>query len=458
MIVAGRSGLLAPLAGARVAVVGFGRSGVAAARLLTSLPAPPKEVRVSDARARDDLSGEARRAAEALAKAGVAFAFGGHASVVSSDLVVLSPGVPVETVRAAGYDGAIWSEIELAFRALVEGGLAVRPLAVTGTNGKTTTATLLARILERAFPRRTTHLAGNVGTAACGIVSSVAPEDLVVLEVSSFQLETTEAFRPSVAVLLNVAPDHLDRYDDFEAYRAAKARLFARMGEGDTAIVNVEDAGAAAVWETIPAGVRREALRVETLRVETLCEADAAACPRPRAPVPPINVLAALRAAEVLGASPCASAEAVRDFEGLPHRLQFAGEVNGVAFYNDSKATNFHAVAYALRTVPKPVCLILGGRSKGEDPAVLAEHLEGVERVVAFGEMRRSVANAIGPLRPVTVTETVDEAVDAALDEATNVRSVLFSPGGSSFDAFSDYAARGEAFLAAVRRRTEGAG
>ena len=421
-------------------VVGFGRSGRAALRLLSRLGA---KAFVSEGAAVDDLAPEVRSEAKALAASGIPFEFGGHGSLVGADLVVVSPGVAVETVRRAGYDGPIWGELELASRLL-----SVRPVAVTGTNGKTTVASLIAHILRAAHPDRKVHLRGNIGEALAVVADEVLPEDLVVLEVSSFQLDTAETFSPSVAVLLNIAPDHLDRYADLAAYAAAKERIFAHQREGDTAIVVVDDELSRAALARVPRGVRRVAV---TCRGENLPPIGTCA-----GFVPEAHRRGAVEAAVAMGVPRAEANAALASFRPLPHRLEPVAESNGVRWINDSKATNFHAVVFALAQVPRPVVLLLGGRGKGEDPAVLLPHLEGVDRVVAFGEMRRSIDNTLGGHVPVTSVTTVEEAIDAAFNAADNIHSVLFSPGGSSFDAFRNYAERGDHFRAAVRRRLAG--
>jgi UDP-N-acetylmuramoylalanine--D-glutamate ligase len=335
-------------------------------------------------------------------------------------LVVKSPGVPgsAAPVAAARERGIpVWSEIELGWRLL-----GARLVAVTGTNGKTTTSELLGAILG-------VPVAGNVGRALCELDGAVEPGALVVCEVSSFQLEDVDAFRPEVAVLLNLEPDHLDRHGSFEAYREAKLRVFANQGDGDTAVVPRR-------FGPVPGGARR----VEFSGDDAL----------PAEPLIPgahnrENAAAAAAAARAAGAGEEAIARGLAGFQGVAHRLEPVGEVGGVLFVNDSKATNVGAARRGIAAYAgRPLLLILGGSRKGEDFAPLAAALgPDVRGVYVLGETAGELAEAIpGAVR----VSDLQEAVAAAVSEARPGDVVLLSPACASYDQFRDFEQRGDEF------------
>ena len=335
-------------------------------------------------------------------------------------LLVKSPGVPGEAalVAAARERGVpVWSEIELGYRLL-----GVRPVAVTGTNGKTTTSELLGAMLGAP-------VAGNVGRALTELDGTVEPGALVVCEVSSFQLEDIHDFRPSVAVLLNVEPDHLDRHGSFEAYRDAKLRLFENQGPGDTAVVPRG-------FLPVPGAARRVEFRWDD--------------PLPAEPLIPgqhnrENAAAATAAARAAGASEDRIAEALRTFPGVPHRLEPVRELHGVLWVNDSKATN---VAAARRGVAayagRPLRLIVGGSRKAEDFAPLAAVLgPNVRAVYAIGE---TAAELLAAIPTALGAHDLATAVRRAAGDAEPGDVVLLSPACASFDQFRDYEDRGDSF------------
>jgi UDP-N-acetylmuramoylalanine--D-glutamate ligase len=337
----------------------------------------------------------------------------------TAGLLVKSPGVPreaplVEEARRRGLP--VWSEVELACR-LVPNPI----LGVTGTNGKTTTAEWLGFILGAP-------VAGNVGRALSELDGEVSPEQLVVCELSSFQLEDIERFRPRIAVLLNLEPDHLDRHGSFEAYRAAKLRIFENQSAEDTAV--------------LPRGFDHQ---VAARRVEFAADDPLPVEPALRGAHNRENAAAATAAARAAGASDEQIARGLREFQGVPHRLEVVGERGGVTYVNDSKATNVSAALRALAAYEDaPVRLILGGSRKGEDFAPLAAALgPNVRAVYVIGETADELARAI----PDTIrAPDLSTALERASSAAQPGEVVLLSPAAASYDQFRDFEERGEEF------------
>jgi len=436
----------------RALVVGWRRTGRAVAALLA---AGGTRVRVADAQTAAALGDDA------AAPSGVELRLGedGPALLADVDLVVPSPGVPREApiLRAAVAAGIpIVSEIELAARAL-----AVPIVAVTGTNGKSTTTTLVGLALARAGRRP--FVGGNLGTP---LVEAVGRDvDVAVAEVSSFQLEWVDGFRPAVAALLNVTPDHLDRHTSYEEYRDLKARIFARQEPSDWAVVNRDDPEVAAIarrcrarlvsfgWEPAASDAwvagDEVVIRLPGADEERL----SLAATRLRGRHNVENILAAATIARLAGAPLAAVQEAVDAMEPLPHRLARVGERRGVVFVDDSKATNVGAAAKSLGSVGEgPVILLAGGVDKGGSYDALATAATGRVRLAClFGAARERIAEALGERRiPVERTASLEEAVAAAASAARPGDTVLLAPACASFDMFADYAARGRAFRAAV--------
>ena len=345
-----------------------------------------------------------------------------------ADLLVKSPGVPSDhaLVAAAREQGiAVWSEIELGFR-LLDNPL----VAVTGTNGKTTTSELLGAMLGAP-------VAGNVGRALCELDGSIEPGRTVVVEVSSFQLEDVVTFRPRVAVLINLEPDHLDRHGTFDAYAAAKLRVFENQRDGDTAVVPRG-------FGEIPGAARRVEFDVhDVLPAE----------PRIRGAHNRENAAAATAAARAAGATDDDIGRARREFPGVPHRLELVAERDGVSFVNDSKATNVAAALRAIEAYDAPLLLIVGGRGKGESFDPLARAARGrARRAYLIGETADELAHAFGDV-PHEVSGDLATAVAAAAATAEPGDVVLLSPACASYDQFTDFEARGDEF----RRLVEGA-
>ena len=432
----------------RALVVGLGISGAAVARALRE--------RGHDVVAVDDAPSDAVRVRRAeLAPLGVDVVTKPDASTLAglvhdAELVVPSPGVaPRHPVFAIARDRGVpvLGEVELASR------WAGKPIvAVTGTNGKTTVTGLVTDML--AASGIAAVAAGNIGVPL--VEAASGPADVLVVEVSSFQLELTEQFHPGVAVWLNLAPDHLDWHPDLEAYGRAKARIWARQGSDDTAVVNADDADVMRWAATAPSRVVTFALgdgnyRVEggVLRTPDGDEIVDVASLRRSLPHDVANALASSAAALAAGAELDGVRAALRDWEGFPHRVALVGDAGGVQWYDDSKATNPHAALAALRGFGS-VVLIAGGRNKGLDLSVLAGGADRVRAVVAIGEAAPDVERAFAGLRPVTVASSMDEAVRAAAAYAEPGDVVLLSPGCASFDSYQSYGERGDDFQRAV--------
>jgi UDP-N-acetylmuramoylalanine--D-glutamate ligase len=441
----------------RALVVGLARTGLAAARFLAARGA---RVAVSEQRAQ---SAVARDAAE-LRALGVEVECGGHteALFLSADLIVPSPGVPLELAplekaRAEGVE--IISELELAWRFL-RGPV----VAVTGSNGKTTTATLLGKLFAAAGRR--VQVGGNIGTPLVSLVETSTADTVNVVEVSSFQLEAVTSFRPRVAALLNITPDHLDRHPSMQDYVAAKARLFGFQRGDDFAVFNADDHHCAELAPEVRAQ-RYWFSRAHRLDVGTFVEdgwlvfADSGRRERllPRQEIRLKgehnleNVLAAACAARVLGAAPDAIRAAVAAFEGVEHRLEFVADIGGVHFYNDSKATNVDAAVKAVAAFPGSLIVILGGKDKGSDYRPLAGLLrERALHVFAIGAARGEIAAQLADGFPLEQVETLAEAVERAAALARPGDVVLLAPACASFDQFENYEHRGRVFKEVVRQ------
>ncbi|MGO9621217.1 MAG: UDP-N-acetylmuramoyl-L-alanine--D-glutamate ligase [Desulfobaccales bacterium] len=438
----------------KVLVVGLARTGVALCRFLAAKGA---RVTVTDQAPPQALE-EARRE---IAGLGVAEDLGtARPAWRGSDLIILSPGVPpeLEWLKAARKAGIpVWGELELA------GHFIEKPLiAVSGTNGKTTTITLVGEFLKASG--RKPLVGGNIGTPAISLLSRQRQADCLVLEVSSFQLDTAPSFHPQAAALLNITPDHLDRYPSLAAYAASKANLFRNQRAGDLKVLNADDPALAAL-DTGPARVYHFSSSRPLTRGAWLANgslhlrlAGAAAEKFPLAGIRLSgrhnleNVMASLLLSLDAGASPEACRRVLASFGGLPHRLEFVAEVGRVEFYDDSKGTNVGAVAVSLGHFSKPVILIAGGRDKDSDFRLLSPLIkERVKALVLLGETRKRLAQTWKDLAPICLVNSMDEAVRRAYDLARPGEVVLLSPACASFDMFKDYAHRGDTFQKLVQ-------
>lgn len=439
--------------GKHVFVVGAGTSGFASALRLVG---EGGQVTLLDERPRESVERTLGRPIPAR----VAFLQGRMSAKAArgADLVILSPGVPREKLPLSALARAgtpVWGELELGYR-LFRGKVA----AVTGTNGKSTVTTLVGEMAARAFPR--VFVGGNLGVpfAAAGGEEM----DWAVVEASSFQLESIDAFHPRVAVLLNLTEDHRDRYPDFSSYASAKMEIFRNQGAGDVAVLNGDDpevtARAGAVraekrWFSLSRSLDRGAFRngEEILfRDGTSEERYPCSLLRIRGLQNLENALAAVASARSMGIPGAAVRECLAAFPGLPHRVEFVRTVRGVSYVNDSKGTNVGAVLKCLEGFAGPVVLIAGGRDKGIDFRPLRDALSRKARAaVLIGEARDRMGREIAGAVPVHTAASLEEAVRAAAAQARPGDAVVLSPACSSFDMFRSFEERGEAFREAVR-------
>jgi UDP-N-acetylmuramoylalanine--D-glutamate ligase len=445
--------------GKRLLVVGLARTGVATASFCALRGA---HVTATDLRPESEIP-----EVERLRSDGVMLHLGRHDESLlnSQELVVTSPGVAADTpllVAARAKGITVWSEIELAYRFLPDDACLI---GITGSNGKTTTTTLIAHILRcSGLP---TIPAGNIGTPLISIVDQVTEDTDVVAELSSFQLELIEKFRPHIAVLLNLTPDHLDRHGSLSAYGRAKARIFENQQARDSAVVNADDPATVALAPTHPrvfwfsrrnsvdsgtfvrgdeivfrsAGIRGEEV---LLRLRDI-------------PLPGThnleNVLAATLAARLAGVDPRAVPEAVRTFQGVEHRLEFVAEIAGVRYYNDSKATNVDAALKALDSFPGRIVVILGGKDKGSDYTPLQKPLreKGVLALL-IGAAAAKIESQIAGCVAIDRVDMLERAVESASHVARPGDVVLLAPACASFDQFQNYEHRGRAFKELVHQ------
>jgi UDP-N-acetylmuramoylalanine--D-glutamate ligase len=480
--------------GKKITVVGLGKSGIGAANLLSKLGA---DVTVTDSKPEEELAGFREKLSSS-----VRLALGSHPEdiFVSSDMLVISPGVPLSIPplsRAREKAIPIVGELELAYRILSNqslqfslerstAGRRIPFLAVTGTNGKSTTATLLNAMLNKGGFR--TILGGNIGNAlteeickALGVngkgIKDVSPYaspltaiDYIVVEVSSFQLEAIKDFRPKGAVILNITPDHLDRYHSFDEYAEAKARIFENQGEGDFLLLNADD------QEAMKAAKKRLNGKKENLDIfyfsrkqvveGIYCRGEKIYSNFPDEPlltrhsllidfgemkIKGIHNLENAMAASAMALLAGSSVEAVRDalmaFPGLEHRLEFVKEIQGVKYVNDSKGTNVGAVLKSLESFVNPIVLIAGGRDKAGDFSLLGNLVkERVRALVLIGEAREKIKKALGNLTGTFLAKDLTEAVQISRSIAREGDVVLLSPACASFDMFADFEDRGRQF------------
>jgi UDP-N-acetylmuramoylalanine--D-glutamate ligase len=435
----------------RILVVGLGRSGVASALFLQSRGA---RVTVSDSKPEDQL----RQEIPVLLDHGIAVETGRHGerTFQNQDLIVVSPGVPVDAqplIQAKALGEQVIGEIELAAEFL-SGPI----VAITGSNGKTTTTTLIGEILSKSGLK--TLVGGNIGTPAISLVEKATPDTVTVLEVSSFQLETIRTFRPKVALVLNVTLDHLDRHRSFDAYVAAKARVFENQQEHDFTVLNAEDPTCVRMAKKTKAQLfwfnRKHKVDQGTFVRQGIVHLRRNGREHEIMPVAEIplkgahnveNVLAAICTAELMGCPPEAVRNAVRDFKAVEHRLQYVATVRGVEYYNDSKATNVDATIKALESFPGNIHLILGGKDKGSDYTVLNGLLrERVKCVYTIGAAAEKIEKHITGATKIAPSRTMDKAVAQASTNAQTGDIVLLAPACASFDQFQNYEHRGRVF------------
>ena len=439
----------------RVLVVGLGKSGVASALFLKEHGA---RVTVSDTKSPEELRDEI----PVLLDHGIAVETGGHGERTfrGQDLIIVSPGVPVDApplVQARAAGEPVIGEIELAAQNL-PGPI----VAITGSNGKTTTTTLTGDILRACgFP---VAVGGNIGTPAISLVREAERDTLVVLEVSSFQLETIQTFRPKVAVILNITPDHLDRHRTFQTYVDAKARIFENQTASDFAVLNEDDPTCRTLSDRTRAQVfwfsrKKEVPRGAYVREGQILFRDTSG-QREIMLVSEIplkgahnveNVLAGVCAGALMGCEPGQIRQAIQNFKAVEHRLEYVATIKGVDYFNDSKATNVDATIKALESFPKNIHLILGGKDKGGDYTVLNDLLrERVKRVYTIGAAAEKIESHIKGAAEIVHAVTLDNAIRRAAAAAQPGDIVLLAPACASFDQFQSYNHRGRVFKEVV--------
>jgi len=441
----------------RVLVVGLGKSGVASALFLRSRGA---QVTVSDSKPQEQLGDDI----PILLDHGIVVETGGHGERTfhGQDLIVVSPGVPADSpplVQARALGEPVIGEIELAAQFLPK-----NIVAITGSNGKTTTTTLIGEIIAAGgYP---THVGGNIGNPAVSLVDAAQPESVIVLEVSSFQLETIQTFRPKVAVVLNVTPDHLDRHRTFETYVDAKARIFENQHADDFAVLNADDPVCVGLANRTRAQVfwfsrKKEVKQGAWTSADRILFRDSAGQREimlvSESPLKGAhnleNVLAAICAGKLSGCNSKAIRETVRNFKAVEHRLEYVATVRGVEYYNDSKATNVDATIKALESFPANIHLILGGKDKGSDYTVLNDLLrQRVKCVYTIGAAAEKIESQVKDAAEIVHAESLDNAVQRASANAQPGDIVLLAPACASFDQFRNYEHRGKVFKELVRQ------
>lgn len=446
------------LANKNILVVGLGKSGRAAAQFAARQQA---RVTVTDLNVAANLTAFL----PGLKDQGIRLVLGEHPGDIFKqvELIVVSPGVPhtiapLELARQAGVP--ILGELEFAARFVRE-----PVVAITGTNGKTTTTALVGDMLEQSGKR--VFVGGNIGNPLIDYVAGGGGADLVVLEVSSFQLDTASTLRANVAVLLNISADHLDRYDDFEAYVRSKGRIFRNQTQADTAVINrmdpeikkLADACRARVWPFFHTGRNGSmpATGAEILTNRLVLRTGGAPLVLDLQGIPLTgahnreNIAAAALAALAVGGTAGGIQQAIGQFHGLAHRLETVATVKGVLYVDDSKGTNVDAVSRALESLNQPTVLIMGGRERGGDYTLLKPQLEKtVKRLVVMGEAATAIADQLGAFAPVENAADMAQAVRLAAAAADPGDVVLLSPACSSFDMYDSYAQRGEDFCKQV--------
>jgi UDP-N-acetylmuramoylalanine--D-glutamate ligase len=438
------------LTGKKIVVIGMGRTGIATAGFLGRQGA---KVVVTDEQAVDQWSSEFEKIAK---EKWLEIGSYNTRILTGACIVVPSPGVPPNNellVEAQKKNIPVISEIEMAYRFLK-----VPIIAVTGTNGKTTTTTLLGEILQ--YSGKKTFVGGNIGNPLIEYVEGSQKEDFIVAEISSFQLQWIEKFRPFIALLLNITCDHINYHGSFAEYRRIKTRVFANQTKEDFAILNAADPEQEELERIINAQVIKFSSKKVLQKgifikknnmILRMPEAKEEQYPLSIINLPGLhnveNVMAAIMAARFCGCSQENIITAVSAFRGLPHRIEFVGEKNSIKFYDDSKGTNVGSVARALETFPRPVILLLGGRDKDGDFETLKPLLSAkTKKLILFGEARNRIASLIGKDMPALKKAKLREAIESAYKNAQPGDIILLSPGCASFDEFANYKERGNFF------------
>ncbi len=440
----------------KVLVIGLGKSGLSVSRWLSGEGA---KVTVSDMKEKEALN---KDLVNEILKLGVTLETGGHkrGTFLNSDMIVVSPGVPLDlealaTSREKGIP--VLGEMELAGR-----HIDIPIVAITGTNGKSTTTSLMGDMLKNAGFR--VFVGGNIGIPLMDYVTGDMNADFAVVEVSSFQLDTMEKFCPAVSLLLNISPDHLDRYSKYEAYVQSKLKIFKNQGPGQYAVLNDDDEilsqfEPSGGLSTLRYGIQKKNNRQAFIDGERLIAFMPGTAPhdfdleRYRLPGRHNleNLMAGVLAGLALKIEPHIIQKTIEGFKGLSHRLELVRRIGGVAFYNDSKATNVDAALSSINSFDRTVILIAGGRHKGGDYLPLVNAARGrVRKAILMGEARNILAESFKDVIPFTLAESMTDAVSQAFSSAETDDVVLLAPACSSFDMFTDYGQRGTVFREAV--------
>lgn len=404
----------------KVCVIGWGRSGISLCNLLLSLK---KQVRISEVKERRCFSSSL---VNEFSKKGVRFEFGGHSHqfMKGSQLIILSPGV--DTTNSSAVKNARMLGIPYIGEVEFSSWLTkAKYIAITGTNGKTTTSYLTYKVLKER--RKRVFLGGNIGTPFSSFVLGTKKGDIIVLEISSFQLETIIEFKPYVAVFLNLEPDHLDRYRNFSDYFQAKMNIFKNQNSSDWAVLNKN-------MDFLNCLKKEIKSKIVYFSKE----------------FPNENFSCVYRTASIFGLEKADCLKVFSAFRGLPHRLQFVRQIKGVTFINDSKATNPSSTIWALKSIKSPVILIAGGKDKGLDFTSVFSYLRRVKKINLFGEASLKIKESLNSDIKSEVFSSFPEVVSASFKEAKPGDTVLFSPMCASFDMFSNYEERGNKFIEIV--------
>ncbi|MDD5434196.1 MAG: UDP-N-acetylmuramoyl-L-alanine--D-glutamate ligase [Nitrospira sp.] len=446
----------------KVLVVGLGKSGIAASHLLLREGAI---VTATDSRPFDLFP----EGAKELINQNVKIETGIHntESFLTSELIVLSPGVPADIpqiIKAREHGVRIIGEVELAYQLLNNTPL----IAVTGSNGKSTTTTLIGEIIKTKGD--SVFVGGNLGTPLSEYVLSGNKYSCIVAELSSFQLETIEEFRPFIAVLLNISPDHLDRYHSMKEYEDAKFRIFENQDKGNSAIINSDEPWSREITKIIKGNVVscsrkskvENGIYIDNGNMISSIESHSGKiCEISHIGIKGVhnleNAMAAAAASLLWGCSPETVAHTLQEFKGLEHRLEFVREVDGVKYLNDSKGTNVGAVIKSLEGFSEPVLLIAGGRDKGSDFSPLRPLIkEKVKKLILIGEAGEKIKAALGDLTSTVFADSLEDAVQIARSVSVKGDAVLLSPACASFDMFKNFEDRGRIFKEIVRKITGG--
>ncbi len=407
----------------KVTIIGFGRSGLALAELVLHFKGRPK---ISEQAPREKFSS---LLSKWPLKEKVVFEFGAHTErfICDSDLVVLSPGVridapPVLWAKAKKIPAV--GEVELASR------FCSKPVvAVTGSNGKTTVATLIAKVLEKG--RKKVSLCGNIGSPFSKHVLALEDKDAVVLEISSFQLESIVDFKPHVAVWTNFSQNHLDRHKNIEEYFEAKKRIFLNQTKKDFAVLNFLDKGVKILSKTLKA-------KAVFFNAPDILK---------KTPLKNPNYLAALAVGNIFGISEKLCLEVFEEFKGVEHRLEWVRSIGGIDFFNDSKATTAEAGRWALNTIEQPIVMICGGRDKNIDFSVLRDLVkQKVKKMIVIGEAKEKLRNTFKDVVDIASCATLRDAIVEAKKNSKKGDCIVFSPMCASFDMFTNYEERGQVF------------